>query len=210
MSDAKCQIKSTLKAPFKESSARQSPELSEYVQLTDLSWFVDTDVYISQTHTSHCHLELLGCNISRCTVICEIPETGFYASSCDQGWCVCLFPDKGGMIWVIWVWYGDDWVQCDVASHSSPFRFFSGAGGHHRGPPGGGDPPVSRVLPSLLLSGPLPHAPPAPLPGSPSLHPQLSLFLPPCQSRGAAPPPVLPAPPSPHVRRSRYGHADWT
>lgn len=64
MSDAKCQIKSTMKATFRESSARQRIELSEYVQLTDLSWFVDTDVYVSQTHTSHCHLELSGCNIS--------------------------------------------------------------------------------------------------------------------------------------------------
>lgn len=80
-----------------------------------------------------------------------------------------------------------------------------GAGGHHRGPAGGGDPTVSGVLPSLLLPRSLPHAPPAPLPGSPPLHPQLPLFLPPCQPRGAAPAPVLPAPPLPHVQRSRYG-----
>lgn len=81
----------------------------------------------------------------------------------------------------------------------------SGPGGHHGGPPGGGDPAVSGVLPSLLLPGALPHAPPAPLPGSPSLYPQLPLFLPACQPRGAAPAPVLPAPPPPHVRRPRYG-----
>lgn len=208
MSDAKCQIKSTMKATFRESSARQRIELSEYVQLTDLSWFVDTDVYVSQTHTSHCHLELSGCNIS---ILLSVKSQKRVSTPPPAAKADVLFISGQGWhdmsyMGVIRKWLGAMWCRLSLVSLS----FFSGAGGHHRGPPGGGDPPVSRVLPSLLLSGPLPHAPPAPLPGSPSLHPQLSLFLPPCQSRGAAPPPVLPAPPPPHVRRSRYGHADWT
>lgn len=96
-------------------------------------------------------------------------------------------------------------------SHCAKFRisvFSAGPGRYHRGPPSGGDPPVSRVLPSLLLSSPLPHTPPPPLSGSSSLHPQL--FLSPCQPRRAASSPVLPAPPSPHVRRSRYCHVHCT
>lgn len=95
--------------------------------------------------------------------------------------------------------------------HCATFRisvFSAGPGRYHGGPQSGGDPPVSRVLPSLLLSSPLPHTPPPPLSDSPSLHPQL--FLPPCQPRGAASSPVLPASPSPHVRRSRYCHVDCT
>lgn len=80
----------------------------------------------------------------------------------------------------------------------------TGAWGYHRCPTSGGDTPVSRVLPCLIFSSTVPHTPPAPIPGSPSLHPQLSLFLPPSQSRGNATPPVLPAPPAPHVQWSRY------
>lgn len=86
--------------------------------------------------------------------------------------------------------------------------FSAGPGGYHGGPSSGGDPSVSGVLPALLLSSPLPHTPPPPLFGSSSLYSQL--FLPPCEPRGAAAPPVLPAPPPPHVRRPRYCPDDRT
>lgn len=89
-----------------------------------------------------------------------------------------------------------------------PFSLFAltGAGGHHGGPQGGGHPPVSRVLPSFLLTSSVPHTPPASLSDSPTLYTQLPFFLPPCQPWWAAPTPVLPAPHPPHVWRPRY----WT
>lgn len=94
--------------------------------------------------------------------------------------------------------------SCSVNPYLALILSPTGAGRYHRGPPSGCDPPVSGVLPSLLLSSPLPHTSPAAIPASPSLHPQLSLFLSSRQPRGAASPSVLPTPPSPHVRRSRY------
>lgn len=94
--------------------------------------------------------------------------------------------------------------SCSVNPYLAFLLSPTGAGRYHRGPPSGCDPPVSGVLPSLLLPSSLPHTSPAAIPASPSLHPQLSLFLSSRQPWGAASPSVLPTPPSPHVRRSRY------
>lgn len=104
-------------------------------------------------------------------------------------------------------WKHADWNSSRIFN-SSHNVFISpsppGARGQHRGPAGGGDPSVSRVLPPFLLSSSVPHTSPASLPDPPTLHPQLSHFLPPCQSWGDISTSVLPAPPSPHVRRPRY------